>query len=161
MMSKMEWKDIYRKAWDAYFSPEHVESVIRRAVSWGFRPRKLMAMMFSFHASVHVENVHPLEGGIFRRKHRRDRRRGTPIENPLIFYVRYSWETLNKLARFVRLLLKYRRSLSRALKQPSNVIDIATQPVKENDLENLELFNATAAARATASHKKTQLEHMH
>ena len=30
-MSDAELQAIYRKAWDLYYSPEHVETVIRRA----------------------------------------------------------------------------------------------------------------------------------
>jgi hypothetical protein len=43
------------------------------------------------------EGVHPLEGGAFRLKFRRDRRSEMKIENPLVFYPRYGWETLTKV----------------------------------------------------------------
>jgi len=41
---------IYRKAWDIYYSPEHVERVIRRAKAWGYDPRNMMVKLLSFHA---------------------------------------------------------------------------------------------------------------
>ncbi len=40
------------------------------------------------------EGVHPLEGGALRLKFRRDRRPGMKLENPLIFYPRYGFETV-------------------------------------------------------------------
>ena len=40
-----------------------------------------------------LENVHPLQGGIFRLKFRRDRRPTFAIEPMWIFYPRYLWET--------------------------------------------------------------------
>ena len=38
---------------------------------------------------IEYEGVHPLEGGVFRLKFRRDRRAGLPRESPLVFYPRY------------------------------------------------------------------------
>jgi radical SAM superfamily enzyme YgiQ (UPF0313 family) len=81
-MSDEELLGIYHKAWDLYYSPGHVETVIRRAKSWGYDPRNMMVKLLSFHAVARVEQVHPLEGGLFRRKYRRDRRAGMPLESP-------------------------------------------------------------------------------
>src|SRR5207237_10551904 len=89
-MSDEELLGIYRKAWDIYYSPEHVERVIRRAKAWGYDPRDMMAKLLSFHAVAHIENVHPLEGGLFRRKYRCDRRPGMAIETRFAFYPRYA-----------------------------------------------------------------------
>jgi hypothetical protein len=75
-MSKEEWQGVYRQAWDAYYTPEHVETVIRRAAEWGFDPNKMKWMMLSFHAAATIEGIHPLDSGIFRRKYRRERRPG-------------------------------------------------------------------------------------
>ena len=81
------------QAWDAYYTPEHVETVIRRAARLGLRaPNKMKWMMLSFHASATIEGIHPLDSGLFRRKYRRDRRAGLPRETPVAFYGRYAWE---------------------------------------------------------------------
>ena len=39
-MSREEWQDIYRKAWDAYYTPEHVETLVRRGEKVGLRAEK-------------------------------------------------------------------------------------------------------------------------
>ena len=75
-MSDEELLGIYRKAWDIYYSAEHVETVIRRAKAWGYDPRNMMLKLLTFPRVPRIENVHPLEGGLFRRKYRRDRRPG-------------------------------------------------------------------------------------
>ena len=41
-MSDEELLGIYRRAWDLYYSPEHVETVMRRAKAWGYDPRDMM-----------------------------------------------------------------------------------------------------------------------
>ena len=104
---------IYRKAWDIYYSPEHVETVIRRAKVWGYDPRNMMTKLLAFHAVPRIEKVHPLEGGLFRRKYRRDRRPGMPLESPFAFYPRYAWETVIKHVRFAGMYWQHWRILRR------------------------------------------------
>ena len=75
-MSDAEWEEAYREAWHAYYTPEHMETVIRRAAALpGGRPRAKMRLMLWFYLMYRIEHLHPLEGGIFRLKYRRDRRR--------------------------------------------------------------------------------------
>lgn len=149
-MSNQELQAIYRRAWDAYYSPEHVETVLRRARNWGFDTRHMMLKLLSFYACIRFENVHPLEGGLFRRKNRRDRRPGMPRENPLRFYSRYVWEMADKYARFFWMAWRYRRIQRRVERDPTPYTDLALTPVRDDELESLALFTATAAARATA-----------
>lgn len=91
-MSAGEWRLAYEGSWAAYYTPEHVERVMRRARQWGYSARKTRWMMFTFAFASQVEKMHPLESGMFRRKYRRDRRRRLARENPLVFYPRYAWE---------------------------------------------------------------------
>ncbi len=113
-MSAAEWAGIYRQAWDAYYTPEHVETVIRRAVSWGFSTNKMKWMMLTFHAMATIEGVHPLDSGLFRRKYRRERRAGLEREHPVRFYGRYAWEIVAKHGRFLRMYLRYEWARRRA-----------------------------------------------
>jgi hypothetical protein len=97
-MSAAEWEDIYRRAWHLYYSPEHVETLLRRAEAGGTRAKRLAAMIFLYYGSYRFENVHPLQCGILRRKVRTNRRPGLPRENPLIFYPRRLWELCSTYA---------------------------------------------------------------
>jgi Radical SAM superfamily len=93
-MSDAEWEDAYRSAWEWFYSPAHMETVMRRAAACGLSVGKVMFMMLWFFFSIRYDRVHPLEGGYFRLKFRRDRRPGLPIESLLIFYPRFAWETI-------------------------------------------------------------------
>ncbi|MCU0990800.1 MAG: radical SAM protein, partial [Xanthomonadales bacterium] len=146
-MSDEELLGIYRKAWDLYYSPEHVETVIRRAKSWGYDPRNMMAKLLAFSAVPRIEQMHPLEGGVFRRKYRRDRRPGLPLENPLAFYVRYAWEIVSKHLRFAAMYGQYRRILRRATSSPATRPDMAMTPVEDGEFDALEMYQTTPAAR--------------
>jgi pyruvate-formate lyase-activating enzyme len=147
-MSREALIETYYRAWEQYYTLEHVETVMRRARSWGYKPASVMMKMLVFYAIMTIERVHPLDGGILRRKVRTDRRHGMPIEHPLTFYPRYCWDLVAKHARFARLYLRYRRILARIMRDTSPYTDVALAPAQQSDVQDLELFTATAGARA-------------
>jgi len=158
-MSSDEWLAVYRQAWDAYYTPEHVETVIRRAANWGFSANKIKWMMLSFHAAATIEGVHPLDSGIFRRKYRRDRRPGLPLEHPVMFYGRYAWGIASKHLRLLRMLLSYEGARHRATTLGAGAAerDVASEPVAAAEPHVLELFTVTEAARSAV--RKVEARH--
>jgi radical SAM superfamily enzyme YgiQ (UPF0313 family) len=146
-MSKQELVEIYQKAWDLYYSPQHVESVIRRAKLWGYNPRNMMMKLFTYHAMASIEHVHPLEGGLFRRKYRKDRRPGMGLESRVVFYWRYAWEFGSKHIRAFGMYRRYRRILKHVLSDSAIQPDIAMQPVQDSEFDELEMYTATPASK--------------
>jgi radical SAM superfamily enzyme YgiQ (UPF0313 family) len=134
-MSASQLQETYNKAWEIYYSPYHVERILRRAREWGFKVEKMMWMTLEFYACATIEKVHPLEGGIFRRKYRRDRRHSLPLENPIIFYSRYLWEIMTKHYRFFWVYMNYKKILKRVMEDKSEAreIDIAMKPVSVSE----------------------------
>ncbi len=153
-MSDEELLGIYRRAWDLYYSPAHVETVLRRAKVWGYDPHNMMWKLLSFHAPPLLEKVHPLEGGIFRRKYRRDRRPQMGRESPLVFYPRTLWEIVSKHARFARMYWRYRRTLRRVQRDNRPYSDLAMTPAKPDDVYALELFSATQGGPKAAERER-------
>ena len=149
LMSKDEWQDIYHRAWDAYYTPEHVETILRRAAARGMSVGKMVVLLYEFYVSVSVERLHPLQSGLFRRKIRTTRRPGLPIENPLRFYPKRLSQIVSTNARYVALALKYRRIYKRVKRDPDrrDYVDQALTPVKEAELSRLEIFTGSGAAR--------------
>ena len=77
---------------------------------------RLLNHILQFYFTFLQENVHPLQGGYFRRKLRRERRAGLPREAPLVFYVRRVREVVQthaKLAAFYLYLHRIRRRVER------------------------------------------------
>src|SRR5437773_3063626 len=146
-MSDQELLAIYRKAWDLYYSREHVETVIRRATSWGYSPRNMMVKLLAFSAVPRIERIQPLEGGLFRRKYRRDRRPEMPLESRLVFYSRYGREIVSKHVRFATMYWQYRRILDRAMRAGVDETDVAMMPVKDEEFDTLEMYTTTPAAK--------------
>ncbi len=158
-MSKADWERAYRLAWETYYTPEHMETVMRRAVATGISPGKMMFLLIWFYGCVMIEKIHPLEGGYLRRKARRDRRPGLPLENPLTFYPKYVFDLVAKHVAIARVVLRMgavRRQIKRD-PQAREFRDLALTPVTESELDGFEMFNATKTARAAADKAKRHL----
>ena len=70
-----EWEEAYRAAWVNYYTPEHMRTILRRAAAHPLgRPKTALTTILWFNLMILFESVHPLEGGAFRLKFRRDRR---------------------------------------------------------------------------------------
>lgn len=155
-MSDGEWDEAYREAWAAYYNDAHLETVIRRAAanSKG-RPRATMRVMLWFNLMFQIEHLHPLEGGIFRRKVRRDRRPDLPIEHPLVFYPKYAAETAAKAIRYAKMIRNAYRIYSRVMRDQNRSAyrDIAILPLEEDELEKLTMFTETSGGAAAVAKK--------
>ncbi|MGH6895864.1 MAG: B12-binding domain-containing radical SAM protein [Geminicoccaceae bacterium] len=158
LMSADEWRRTYREAWAAFYTPEHVETLMRRAVACGIRARKIMMLCLWFYGSIAIESVHPLQGGLFRRKYRRDRRPGLPAASLLTFYPRYAFEILSKTTGLLALAWRYDRIRRRVEADPAaaEYRDLALTPVTEAEIDDLEIFRATESARQAVAKARRQ-----
>ena len=145
-MSKEEWERTYSDAWKTYYTDEHVETLLRRAIATGTSPGKTMFFVVWFNGCINIEKIHPLEGGFFRRKARKNRRSGLPIENVLVFYPKYFIETLVKQFRWISLYTRMRLIYRKVRRDPKRFeyMDIALEPVTEHE-EERDLFQSDAA----------------
>jgi hypothetical protein len=155
-MTRDEWRSIYRAAWDAYYTPEHCETIFRRAAAKDMGLSRLTAVLFFFSISVEVENLHPLQSGIIRLKYRRDRRPGLAIEPALTFYPKLVWEFASKNLRMARHWLTLERMAKRVRKDPQRklYLDQALTPVADDETETLELFTHNEGARDEVVHQR-------
>src|SRR5262249_11109663 len=95
-MSARQWRAAYDRAWHLYYSPRHVETLLRRARASGITTARMAWAILCYYGSYRFEQVHPLQCGVLRRKVRATRRPGLPRENPLLFYPRQLWEAITK-----------------------------------------------------------------
>jgi radical SAM superfamily enzyme YgiQ (UPF0313 family) len=142
-MSEEEWKKVYRDAWAHYYTDEHVETVLRRAVASGLKPRKMADVMTAFSAAARIEGVHPLQCGIIRRKVRTSRRHGMPIVNPFVFYPVRAVEFVAVVAQWLSVGLRYHQIKKRVVADPASktYLDDATRVSSVEEAENDELVN--------------------
>jgi pyruvate-formate lyase-activating enzyme len=157
-MTADQWQAIYERAWHLYYTPEHIETLIRRAVVSGGGAHKTAMAILAYYGSYRFENVHPLQCGIFRRKVRTTRRPGLPRENPLVFHARRVWQSLATYARVGAFFLQLDRLSKRLARAPDaqQYCDLALTPVATTDHDELELYQLSDAARAVAARLRTR-----
>jgi hypothetical protein len=146
-MSRGEWEQVYRSAWETYYSNEHMETVLKRAMATGTSPGKAVLFMTWFKGCIGIERIHPLEGGFVRLKFRKDRRSGLPLEPALQFYPKYLVETLVKQVRWVSLYARLYYIYREIKRDPRRheYTDLALTPVADDEIETRELFQSEAA----------------
>ena len=152
-MTAEEWQAIYDRAWHLYYSPAHIETLLRRAVVGGASPRRVAEAIFFFSASTAYERVHPLQVGLLRRKRRRHRRPGLPHEHALIFTLRRIREAFATYVPMVRSLWSIDRVRRRIQDDPAGraYSDRAIAPVGIAPEDDLELYRTSDAARQAAA----------
>ena len=156
-MSDTEWEDAYRAAWHAYYTPDHIRTILRRSAACKLgRPGTTLSTILWFYLMVLFEGVHPLEGGALRLKFRRDRRYGMPRENVLVFYPRYWGETLIKMWRYWSVYRQCKAILDETLAAPDRwtYSDLAIAPPKADEFDALDLYHATEGGEAALARKR-------
>jgi radical SAM superfamily enzyme YgiQ (UPF0313 family) len=158
-MSAEEWEGIFKRAWHLYYTPQHIETLLKRAVASGIRTSRVASMIFYFYASPAFEGVHPLQSGIFRRKCRTQRRPGFPKENPIVFYPRRLREIVGTYVPGLWFFYKLERLRRRIQRDPASrtYSDIAIAPVAEDYSEALELYAITETSRIEADRARKRV----
>jgi hypothetical protein len=155
-MSDAEWEEAYRAAWHAFYTPEHINTILRRTCANKLgRPGTTLSTILWFYLMILFESVHPLEGGALRLKFRRDRRHGMKIENPFVFYARYWGGTALNLWHYARVYLRCKAMLDAALKAPDRwtYSDLAIAAPQADEFDALALYHATTGGEAALQRK--------
>jgi radical SAM superfamily enzyme YgiQ (UPF0313 family) len=158
-MTDAEWEEAYREAWHSFYSPEHVETVLRRAAAIPRgRVRSKTTVMLWFYLMYLIEGLHPLEGGLFRYKWRTDRRPGLPVESALLFYPKYAAASAAKLYRYGAMILRFWRIYRKVMGDPNRAFytDLAIANPEDDDLEAMSLYRETSGGEAAVARKHRQ-----
>jgi radical SAM superfamily enzyme YgiQ (UPF0313 family) len=153
-MSAEEWRRIYREAWDLYYSPDHMTTLLRRAAATGVPMKSLVKLLVTFSSTVRLENVHPLQGGLVRLRHPSERRPTRAPESTLAFWPRLAWDTVRVHASHIRLIVRLVLEMRAIARDPRarDYMDQALAPVSEDDDDSLDLMTQTTGGRAAVAH---------
>ena len=155
-MSKAEWEQAYELAWRTYYTPEHIETILRRGGATNTPISNLAGWVMAFSSGFPIERLHPLQAGVCRIKRRTDRRPGLPLEPVWAFYPKYLLEMARKLRAYLQ-RWQYINTIRRRVKNDPNrhaYTDRALTPVTAEDVEVRELFTHNEAARAAVRHAR-------
>jgi radical SAM superfamily enzyme YgiQ (UPF0313 family) len=154
-MSRQEWEGIYREAWSLYYTPEHLRTLLRRGAAAGMPMGSLVKALVAFATTVRLENVHPLQAGILRLKHRGERRPGMSREAAAPFWFRTVWQTVYNhaiLIGTIARLFAWKMAIARD-RNATAYTDRALAPVSDDD-DGLDLLTKTTGGIAAVAHAK-------
>lgn len=141
-MSRQEWQQAYSDAWKAYYAPDHVRTILRRARATGIGFGRLIGLLLLCAQYDALEGVHPMQGGVFRRKYRTDHRPGMRTEPMWSFYPKYFAESAWKLLAIGRqawILGRMRKAIESDPASRSYT-DRSLTAVADDEPDGLELF---------------------
>jgi radical SAM superfamily enzyme YgiQ (UPF0313 family) len=156
-MSRHELQRVYEEAWSLYYTREHLETLLRRAVVTNVPLMRLAKVLVPFATMVRLERVHPLQSGLLRMKSRSERRPGLPVEGALTFYARYVGGLIAGNVEVIKTIWWMLRIMRRIERDPNRhaYMDQALTPVHdETDEENFDYLTKTSGAKAAIEHLK-------
>jgi hypothetical protein len=155
-MTRAELEAIYQEAWSLYYTPEHIETLLRRAAVTSIPLLSFVKVLVQFTTMMQVEKVHPLQSGLFRLKHPSERRPGLPPEPAMTFYPRFVWNLVTGNLRLLATIWWIFRLKRRIERDPRRSLytDPALTPVTDDDEERLDLLTKTAGGKAAVAHQR-------
>jgi len=155
-MSHQEWEGIYREPWSIYYSPDHMEVLLRRAAATSIKMSSLVKLLYQFSTMQLLEGVHPLQSGVFRLRRLDERRPGLPRENPMLFRIRLVADLVRKTWIALATLARLSYAAIRIIRDPRRFeyMDEAMTRVTEDDEFTLELLTQTPGAKQAVAHQK-------
>jgi radical SAM superfamily enzyme YgiQ (UPF0313 family) len=158
-MSRAEWESAYAEIWKRYYSYEHCKTVLQRA---GARRNSFGSSLFVlawFKGCIEIEGIHPVEGGILRRKVRRNRRPSMPREPVWTFYPNYFAETATKLVRWAWMYGRLRRIYLSIKHDPNRreYSDLALTPITDDEVATHAMLQTEEANSYLEQQRKIDL----
>ena len=163
LMSPLEWQAIYREAWSRYYTDDHIETLLRRAAATGVKISSLVKLLAIFSTAVRVEDVHPLQCGLFRQRHPSERRPGLAAPSALLFWPRFALDSVRKTGAILAAFAKVAAIGIRVARDPQRLAytDQALTPVSDDDADSLDLFTQSASAKQAVAHQKKVFDLTH
>ncbi len=155
-MSRDALQAIYEEAWARYYTPEHIETLLRRAAVTNVPMMSLAKVLIQFSTMMQLEKVHPLQSGLIRMKHPSEHRPGLPKEGQLAFYLGYWRDLLVSNARFIKTIWQI-LALKRRIERDPNYrfyTDQALTPVLDDEETTFDYLTKTEGAKNAIDHLK-------
>ena len=156
-MSKAEWEKLYRDAWQIYYTPEHIETILRRAQAYEINILRLAQIVLWFSASLAVEKacIRYRAGILPAHQSSRAASRACRSSRCGDFILGSSAISYSKPLRHRRLAWRIFRIYRRvAADAHLPYTDQAMTPVTEDETDTLELFTHNKSAREAVDHAR-------
>jgi radical SAM superfamily enzyme YgiQ (UPF0313 family) len=163
-MTREQLQKIYEEVWALYFTREHIKTLLKRAAVTNVPLRSLAKALIQFSSQMQLENIHPLQSGLFRMKHPDERRPGLPRESAWTLYPRHLRDLIVRNARYIQTILSIQMMRWQIERDPNKhlYIDQALMPVHdETEEKTFDYLTKTDGAKAAIDHLKKVAELTH
>jgi radical SAM superfamily enzyme YgiQ (UPF0313 family) len=163
-MTREQLQKIYEEVWALYFTREHIKTLLKRAAVTNVPLRSLAKALIQFSSQMQLENIHPLQSGMFRMKHPDERRPGLPRESAWTLYPRHLRDLIVRNARYIQTILSIQMMRWQIERDPNKhlYIDQALMPVHdETEEKTFDYLTKTDGAKAAIDHLKKVAELTH
>ena len=117
-MSRQQWQQLYYEMWRGFYTFEHMETVLKRAMVCDLPVKEVFKSLVGYSIGAHFDHILPLGAGLGRRRIRTSRRHGLPLEPVWRFYPRrlgralvHQFRLALHMARMYRALWRARRAV--------------------------------------------------
>jgi radical SAM superfamily enzyme YgiQ (UPF0313 family) len=156
-MTDAELDQVYEEAWAAYYTFEHMSTVLRRMFALGSNKRvKTVERLTGFGVVTRQQGMRSYDMGIVRRKGRKSRRPGLPLEHPVSFYAKYVFHTVKASTVIAFSYWRLKRKMLQIEKDPNRVSyrDTAITPPENDDVHRLGLFTETRGGEEAVARRR-------
>ena len=129
VMTDAEWDKAYSDAWEQFYTPEHMVTILRRMFALGSNKKNMtVRYLMAYREFRRQYGMHPLEGGFVPVRRRHERRPGMPREPWGLFHLRYAWDVARVGLNALRTFRFLDREMRRIHRDPArrSYVDAAT-----------------------------------
>ncbi len=162
LMSGAEWDDAIVSAYDAYYTRDHMKTVLKRmfAVRGNRKLYTIKRLAWHIIYGRGLFRDYKMEGGVIPLRFRRDRRPGLPMESPFLFYPRKAFELLYGSAGLMAIWFWLYAQMKLIDRNPEKAQyrDLALTPQEQLPEDELDLLTQTTGAGDEAKRNRDRVE---
>lgn len=131
VMTDAEWDKAYADAWEQFYSPDHMVTILRRMFALGSNKKNMtVRYLMAYREFRRQYGMHPLEGGFVPVRRRTERRPGMERDPWGLFHLRYAWDVACVASNALRTYRFLNREMRRIHRDPDRrkYSDAATTP---------------------------------
>jgi hypothetical protein len=160
-ISDAEFDYLYEEVGKSFYSLEHCKTIMKRAAALGSDRRYMTAgRLLQFGYQTRFTRIAALDVGVLRKRYRKDRRPGIPLENPARFYPRVIWSALSEMVKITASWFYFKHLAKNIFADPrkQEYTDLAIQPAGSDEYDRLGLYQSTRGGTEAVEKYRRQRE---
>lgn len=162
VMSDAEWEEAVEAAWERFYTPDHMKTVLKRIFGFGSNKRVFTMERLAWHYFFAKGRFghYKMEGGFVPLRFRKDRRPTFKAENPLIFYPKYAFDLTAFCISYFRVWGWFRYQLYKIWRDPerANYTDLSMMAPEQVEETAQQLLTETTGGKESVAMEKRKMD---